>query len=428
MMEQLPMFSKIGDKALNPSLDNIKALVAHLGHPEQKFKSIHIAGTNGKGSTSHILAATFQQAGYKTGLYTSPHLIDIRERIRINGKPIAEHMLTTFINVHMDIILQLKPSYFELNVAMAFWAFAEEAVDIAIIETGLGGTWDSTNIIIPELSVITNISLDHTHILGNTLAQIAGEKAGIIKPGIPAVIGLSQEETEPVFSKVAILNHTSLTYADKIYDAVFINRSAAQQHLKIVDKSSMSILDIHTDLLGHFQAQNIITALAAVQLMEQKGWKVSVAFCIEALQSVKQATGLRGRWDWVQTSPNIILDVAHNPDGIRTITGQLEQAIFKNGNLHIITGFVADKDVPQVLSLMPQDARYYFTQAHVPRALPASTLAQTASETGLQGTVYPTVAAAVANAIEQALPEDTILITGSFFIVGEALDFLDHQK
>ena len=428
MMEQLPMFSRIGEKALNPSLDKIKLLMEHLGHPEQKFKSIHIAGTNGKGSTSHILAATFQQAGYKTGLYTSPHLIDIRERIRINGLPITEAQLAAFINDHADLISDIKPSYFEMNVAMAFQVFAEEAVDIAIIETGLGGTWDSTNVIIPELSVITNISLDHTQILGDTLAKIAGEKAGIIKPGVPVVIGLSQPETEPVFSKVAILNQTSLVFADKLYDAVYTGRSAQSQELKIIDKAQMSVLPVTTDLLGNFQAQNIITALTAVQLLQERGWKVSAAICIKALESVKQSTGLRGRWDWVETQPNIILDVAHNPDGIQTIIGQLEQPVFKNGNLHIVTGFVADKDVPQALSIMPATARYYFTQAQVPRALPAATLTQTAAELRLQGAAYDTVSEAVAEALHHAQQEDTILITGSFFIVGEALDYLDKRK
>lgn len=428
MMEQLPMFSRIGEKALNPSLDKIKALMEHLGHPEKKFKSIHIAGTNGKGSTSHILAATFRQAGYKTGLYTSPHLIDIRERIRINGLPITEAQLASFINDHADLISDIKPSYFEMNVAMAFHVFAEEAVDIAIIETGLGGTWDSTNVIIPELSVITNISLDHTQILGDTLAKIAGEKAGIIKPGVPVVIGLSQPETEPVFSKAAILNQTSLVFADKLYDAVYSGRSAQSQELKIIDKAQLSVLTVTTDLLGNFQAQNIITALTAIQLLQERGWNVSAPVCIKALESVKQSTGLRGRWDWVETQPNIILDVAHNPDGIQTIIGQLEQPVFKNGNLHIVTGFVADKDVPQALSIMPATARYYFTQAQVPRALPAATLTQMAAEQRLQGTAYDTVSEAVAEALHHAQQEDTILITGSFFIVGEALDYLDKRK
>lgn len=428
MMDQLPMFSKIGEKALNPSLDKIKALTAHLGHPEHQFKSIHIAGTNGKGSTSHILAATFQQAGYKTGLYTSPHLIDIRERIRIDGKPITEAQLTAFINDHTELITEIRPSYFELNVAMAFQVFADEAVDIAIIETGLGGTWDSTNIITPELSVITNISLDHTQILGDTLAKIAGEKAGIIKSGVPVVIGLSQPETEPVFSKAAILNQTSLVFADKLFDAVYSGRSASSQQLKIVDKARMNVLHVTTDLLGNFQAQNIITALTAVQLMQQKGWNVSEAMCIKALESIKLSTGLRGRWDWIQTGPNIILDVAHNPDGIQTIISQLEQPVFKSGNLHIVTGFVADKDVPQALSIMPATARYYFTQAQVPRALPAATLTQIAAEQRLSGEAYDTVSAAVAAVLDQVREEDTILITGSFFIVGEALDYLDKLK
>lgn len=428
MLEQLPMFSKIGTKALNPSLDKILAFSEVLGSPEKKFKSIHIAGTNGKGSTSHILAATFQKAGYKTGLYTSPHLVDIRERIRINGVPFAEEQLTSFINTHRAAIEAIKPSYFELNVAMAFEVFTQEAVDIAIIETGLGGTWDSTNIIIPELSVITNIGLDHTQILGDTIPQIAGEKAGIIKPGVPVVIGTTQKETDAVFSKTAILNQTKLCYADTIYDAVFVSKSAKQQVLKLVDKTQMKIYEVHTDLLGDFQAENIITAMTAVRLMQQSGWNVNESICIEALKNVKQATGLRGRWDWIQTEPNVILDVAHNPDGIAAVVDQLTHINLKNSNLHIVIGFVADKDVAQALALLPQSAIYYFTQARVPRAMPVAQLQETASASGKQGSSYASIEEATAAALSQARPEDTILITGSFFIVGEALDFLENKK
>ncbi|RQO32692.1 dihydrofolate synthase [Taibaiella sp. KBW10] len=422
------MFSKIGAKALHPSLEKILAFSKALNFPEKQFKSIHIAGTNGKGSTSHILAATFQQAGYKTGLYTSPHLIDIRERIRINGIPFAQSLLTEFINTHMVLIDEIKPSYFELNVAMAFWVFAKEAVDIAIIETGLGGTWDSTNIITPELSVITNISLDHTQILGDTIALIAGEKAGIIKPNVPVVIGTTQEETNLVFSKTAILNHTALYYADSMYDAIFVEKEATYQVLKIVDKTQMKVLEVRTDLLGDFQAKNIITALACMRVLQTLGWRVDEAICIEALKTVKQTTGLRGRWDWVQTGPNIILDVAHNPDGIATIVAQLTHTSLKNSNLHIIIGFVSDKDVPQALALLPKKARYYFTQAQVPRALPAESLQQTATDLGMAGILYPSVADAVRAARNEASSEDTILITGSFFIVGEALDFLENKQ
>lgn len=429
LFEQLPMFSKVGSIALNPSLDKIIALCALMGHPEKQFKSVHIAGTNGKGSTSHLLAACFQEAGYKTGLYTSPHLIDLRERIRINGTMVSEDAIVNFVQQFWQAIQDIKPSYFELNVAMAFWIFANEKVDIAIIETGLGGRWDSTNVIVPELSIVTNISLDHTQILGDTIAAIAGEKAGIIKPGVPVVIGSSQEETGPIFSKFAVLNQTSLLYADLMFDGAILKINTRSQVLKMVDNSNFSIFELETDLLGSFQLENIKTALTAVKVLEQKGWQVNLEVFKSAVKQVKALTGLRGRWDMIQTHPYpfVIADVAHNPSGMNVVVKQLQHSDFKNKTKHIIVGFVADKDVHEALSLLPQDAVYYYTQAKVPRALAVDQLRNIGDAFNLNGNSFPNVAAAINQALKNCDDEDLLLITGSFFIVGEALEFFEQK-
>lgn len=428
MFEQLPMFSKTGADALNPKLDKIIKLCNSIGNPERQFKSIHIAGTNGKGSTSHILAACLQEAGYKTGLYTSPHLIDLRERIRINGALLNKALLTTFINSFWATIQEVQPSYFELNVALAFWAFAQEGVDIAVIETGLGGKWDSTNIITPEVSVITNISLDHTHILGNSIAEIAGEKAGIIKPKKPVIIGLSQDETAAVFSRQAILNQTQLTYADIMFEGAIVHTSAESQTIKFVDTRNYNIIEVTTDLLGSFQVDNLKTALATVVTLEQLGWKVGIDTFRKAAARVKTLTGLRGRWEFIRTRPLTIADVAHNPNGISMIVRQLQHPDLNQKKQHIIIGFVADKDVKEALSLLPQNATYYFTQARIPRALMAEDLKKFATELNLEGNTYPTVSEAITQALKNCDDEDLLLITGSFFIVGEALEFLDNKN
>lgn len=425
MFEQLPMFSKTGADALNPKLDKIIKLCAEMGNPERQFKSIHIAGTNGKGSTSHILAACLQEAGYKTGLYTSPHLIDLRERIRINGMLLDKALLTTFINSFWSTIQEVQPSYFELNVALAFWAFAQAGVDIAVIETGLGGKWDSTNIIIPEVSVITNISLDHTQILGNTIAEIAGEKAGIIKPERPVIIGLSQAETAAVFSRQAILNRTQLTYADIMFEGAIVKTDAESQTIKFIDTRDYHIIEVTTDLLGSFQVDNLKTALATVVTLQQMGWKVGIDTFIEAAGQVKTLTGLRGRWEFIQEKPLIIADVAHNPNGISMIVRQLQHPGLRDKKQHIIVGFVADKDVKEALSLLPQNATYYFTRAQIPRALDEEELKKFATELNLEGDTYPTVSEAITQALKNCDEEDLLLITGSFFIVGEALEFLN---
>lgn len=429
---QLPMFSKVGGEAIKKGLGNITSLCLALDNPHLKFPSIHIAGTNGKGSTSHMIAGAFQSAGYKTGLYTSPHLIDLRERVRINGIPVTQDFVVRFVAKTKDLVAQIQPSYFELNVAMAFVAFAEQNVDIAIIETGLGGRLDSTNIIHPVLSVITNIDLEHTQILGDTLALIAAEKAGIIKEKVPVVVGETHPETEQVFFLHALNKETTVLYADSLWDLVRTGQDASFQYFKAVHKGEQKMFDLKTDLLGSYQTHNIKTVLAACDLLNQQGWDLPRAKVIGSLASVKSSTGLRGRWDWVQQSPNIILDVAHNPAGMEYLAANLQSLKQDSGDdaeaaLLIVCGFVSDKDVAAALDLFPSNARYFFTQANIPRAMPFAELYNIAKAKGLNGDAFPTVKVAMAAAKKEARASDTILITGSFFIVGEAMEVMEKE-
>jgi len=426
--EQLPMFSKIGGEAIKKGLDNIIKLCEALGNPHLKFPAVHIAGTNGKGSTSHMIAGAFQHCGYKTGLYTSPHLVDLRERVRIDGVPVSEDFVVRFVAQTRNLVKDIQPSYFELNVAMAFLAFAEAEVDIAVIETGLGGRLDSTNIITPVLSIITNIGLDHTQILGNTLAEIATEKAGIIKQGVPALIGETQAETEQVFFLNALNKQTTAIYAYSIWDLVRIGQDASSQQFKAIHKGEQKMYSVSTDLLGNFQAHNIKTVLAAGEILQQLGWTLPTVKIIESLAKVKSSTGLRGRWEWLHQSPNVIFDVAHNPAGIEYLLENLAALGYDDakdkdaGQLRIVCGFVKDKDVASALKMLPKKAIYYFTNANIPRALPASELQILAKDAGLAGAAYETVSSAWKAAKRDAGLQDTILVTGSFFIVGEAIE------
>jgi len=419
LYERLPMFSRIGKAALKPDLTNTLKLCAGLGDPHLKFKSVHIAGTNGKGSTSHALAAVFQQAGYKTGLYTSPHLVDFRERIRVNGVQISKEWVVDFTKRIKPLIDEIEPSFFEITVAMAFAAFAEQEVDIAIIETGLGGRLDSTNVITPLLSIITNISYDHKDLLGDTLPQIAAEKAGIIKPGIPAVIGEQHDETERVFFERSVSLQSPLYYAQGYWDMVRVKQDARYQYYKAINKLNQQMLDVCTDLTGNYQQHNIKTVLTAAELLSFQGFNISAAGAIEALKNVKGTTGLMGRWDWLQEQPAIICDVAHNTAGLTEVLQQWKNVAADKK--HIVMGFVKDKDVAQALALFPKDATYYFCNAQIQRALPAMELQQTAIVAGLTGAVYSSVEAAVNAAMNSMGGNDALLITGSFFIVGEAL-------
>lgn len=418
LFTRLPLFSRIGAAAYKEDLDNTIALCASLGNPERRFRSVHIAGTNGKGSVSHMLAAILQEAGYKTGLYTSPHLRDFRERIRINGEMIDRDFVVRFTQQIQPQIDQLEPSFFEITVAMAFAYFAEQETDIAIIETGLGGRLDSTNVIIPELSVITNIGWDHINLLGNTLEKIAGEKAGIIKKNTPVVIGEVLPETILVFKQKAAEQTAPLSIAAEKRQA--LDWKWTEQHLLQVEVAEQHKTDhqvYRLDLPGLYQTRNLLTVLEACTQLREKGWTISESHIKAALQKVKKTTGLHGRWELLQQHPRVIADVAHNEAGLRMLAEQLELTDYKN--LHIVLGMVKDKEVEKALAVLPVHAQYYFTQAHLPRALEAAQLAALGKEKGLRGNSYSGVQEALDAAKQSADADDLILVCGSVFLIGE---------
>lgn len=396
MFRQLPMYQRVGAKAFKKDLSNTLKLAEHLGHPESKFKSIHVAGTNGKGSSSHMLASVMQAAGYKTGLYTSPHLKDFRERIKINGSMISQEAVVDFIEKNKDFLQENKLSFFELTVGMAFDHFAKEEVDIAVIEVGMGGRLDSTNIIKPEVCLITNIGLDHTKFLGDTLPKVAAEKAGVIKPGIPVVIGERQKQTTPVFERVAEENKAELIFAQ---DRKFSKHS--------------------TDLKGDFQNKNMKGVLATIEVLQKKGWNLREEDIKKGLNSVKLHTGLQGRWDVLQEHPRVICDTAHNKEGLVLAFKQLKKEEFLN--LHIVLGVVNDKDLERVLPLFPKNANYYFCKPDVPRGLEAEDLKLKAAEYSLEGKVFETVKGAYETALAEALDEDLVFVGGSNFVVAEVV-------
>ncbi len=418
---RLPMFSRIGAAAYKKDLHNTVALCSFLGDPHKKIKSVHIAGTNGKGSVSHQLAAIFQTAGYKTGLYTSPHLKDFRERIKVNGAFVDQDYVVSFVERITPMIDEIEPSFFEITVAMAFDYFVRENVDIAIIETGLGGRYDSSNVIKQELSIITNIGWDHVNILGDTLQAIAGEKAGIIKPGIPVVIGESIAETKPIFIETAGHANAPIIFAEDQRKALDWKYESTELVVEIVKVGTDEKNFYHLDLPGIYQTRNLVTTLEAVHQLYLKGWNLHDTQVKNGLKKVKKLTGLHGRWEVIRHHPDIVLDVAHNAEGMQQVLRQVE--IIDPGHLHMVLGMVKDKDVDRVLALLPVHAKYYFTQARIPRALDAVLLQQQASSFGLQGGAYGEVNAALKAAIDAAKKDDLILVCGSVFVVGEvALD------
>jgi len=421
LYQQLPMFSRVGASAIKKDLDNTLALLEISGHPHKKFKSVHVAGTNGKGSSSHMLAAIFQQAGYKTGLYTSPHLVDFRERIRVNGQMVSEDFVISFTERMKPHIAEIHPSFFELTVAMAFEYFAQEQVDIAIVEVGLGGRLDSTNVITPELSLITNISYDHKNLLGDTLQQIAGEKAGIIKPGIPVVISERQPETKEVFIAKAAEVGADIHFADEEWMGAANGTNITNTHLELtlLHIRQQETRHYKLDLNGQYQEKNVMGVLSAVHQLMARGWNITEDDISNALRHVKKLTGLRGRWEVVSQHPLTVYDVGHNEAGITEIVQQLRHVTYTA--LHIVTGFVKDKEVEKVLPLFPKAAKYYFCKAQIPRALDEITLAEMAAANGLEGQAYPTVQHALQAAKQHAQPDDMILVCGSFFIVAEAM-------
>jgi dihydrofolate synthase/folylpolyglutamate synthase len=411
------MFSRIGASAYKKDLHNTLELCKRLGDPQRRFKTIHVAGTNGKGSTSHMLAAVLQSAGYRTGLYTSPHLHDFRERIKINGVMVPESFVTQFTEKTAPWYDEIEPSFFEITVAMAFEYFAREHVDIAVIETGLGGRLDSTNIIRPEISVITNIGWDHMNILGDTLEKIAFEKAGIIKKNVPVVIGETQPELKHVFVNKAEEENSPIFFADQIRFANEWDYKGNMLVLNVADHHHTDHETYTLDLRGIYQVKNCITALEAIHQLNQQGWNISQDQVKFGLSNVRKLTGLHGRWELIGHDPAVVLDVGHNEDGIRQILSQLSISDFIH--LHIVIGMVKDKEVDRVLQLLPKNASYYFTQSHIPRALDAASLKEKANALGLNGEHYPDVNTALKQARTLAHKNDLVLVCGSVFLVGE---------
>ena len=393
---QLPMYQRIGNAAYKANLDNTYRLSEILNHPEKQFKSVHIAGTNGKGSTSHMLASVLQEAGYKVGLYTSPHLKDFRERIKINGAMISEREVIDFVNAFKNEFEKIQLSFFEWTVGLAFHSFANQKVDIAIVETGLGGRLDSTNIVTPEVAVITNISMDHTQFLGDTLAKIAAEKAGIIKSTIPVVIGETQPKIKHVFIEKAKQMNAPIQFADEY-----------------------PTKEYESDLKGVYQQQNKKTVVATIHVLQTLGWNIAENHIIKGLQNVVSNTGLMGRWQVLNKQPFTVCDTGHNEAGIRLILAQINQQSFEK--LHVVLGVVNDKDITNILALLPNNASYYFCQANIPRALEVSVLAEKATAVGLSGTTFPSVDAAYKAAQKNATAQDMIFIGGSTFVVAEVV-------
>lgn len=394
LFSQLPIFQRVGKAAYKADLSNTHALCALLDNPENSFPAVHIAGTNGKGSVSHMIASVLQEAGYKTGLYTSPHLKDFRERIRINGEMIPEADVIAFVERYREGFEPIKASFFEITVGMAFHHFREEFVDIAVIETGLGGRLDSTNVVNPEVSVITSIGLDHTNLLGDTIAQIASEKAGIIKKGAPAVIGDLPAE------------------AVKVMEA-----KAEEMQSPLFKTAHLRLPGLTTDLKGAWQLKNLRTALAALQQLHDNGWPFNDFHLVHGLAKIKENTGLRGRWETLRKSPLVIADIGHNEEAINAITAEFD--LIDYNRLHIVLGTVNDKEVDRMLSILPNDATYYFCAANIPRSLDAKTLQEKAAALGKDGLVYGSVTDAVEAAKEAADANDVVFIGGSAFVVAE---------
>ncbi len=417
LFAKLPMFTRVGAIAYKADLNNTIAFCKHLDHPEKKFKTIHIAGTNGKGSTSHMLAAVLQKAGYKTGLHTSPHLKDFRERIKINGEMIPEKEVADFVEENKGFIEELSPSFFEATVGLAFEYFAKHQVDIAVIEVGLGGRLDSTNVITPELSVITNISYDHMNLLGNTLAEIAGEKAGIIKPGIPVIVGEYQPEIAGLFEHKAIQNDSTLTFASNEWCHDSNQIIDGKREITIHGKEN--VFNLRLDLTGTYQIKNVKTVLSAVKELNKIGFHISDKVAQSALSEVKTLTGLMGRWQTLQENPLVICDTGHNEDGIKEVLYNI--SLTPHQQLRMVIGMVKDKEISKILELLPKSAIYYFCSPNIERAKPASELQSEAFSFGLIGEAYPSIKSALFRAKIDSKQSDLIFVGGSTFVVAEVV-------
>lgn len=420
LFQALPAYETKGATAYKPGLERIAAFCRHMGNPQRNFFTIHVAGTNGKGSVSHIIASVLQQAGYRTGLFTSPHLLDFRERIRVDGEMIPKQKVVNFVDKHHDKMVELDLSFFEMTAALAFDYFAQSDVEVAVIETGLGGRLDATNIIVPVVSVITNIGLEHTDLLGDTLQKIAAEKAGIVKKSIPVIVGESDERYDSVIEQTAAANKSKTLYAEKIFVCESQTPDEEGQLFKLRRLRDDRTYDIRLDLAGDYQRHNIVTAAATIDFLhEETPLTISRRAFIEGTRHAAANTAFAGRWQRLADAPLTICDTGHNAHGIAYVARQLEATPHKR--LYCVIGFVRDKDLAHILPLLPRDAHYLFTAAQTHRALPAAELAAKAAIYGLQGETAENVAAAVARARELATPDDMIFIGGSTYIVAEAL-------
>jgi len=422
LFSQLPMYQRQGQAAYKANLDNTLELDTYFGYPHRQFKCIHVAGTNGKGSVSHSLASVLQENGYKVGLYTSPHLVDFRERIKVNGEMIEAEFIVDFVNENRSFFEKLKPSFFEMTVAMAFLYFAQQKVDFAVLEVGMGGRLDSTNIVSPLISIITNISFDHTQFLGDTLANIAAEKAGIIKKGVPVVIGEKDSETKSVYLQKGMENGSALYFAEDFYQFEYALQTADEfQKIQLshIGKSLPNAIDI--DLLGHYQHQNILTVLTALDVLKTQ-IELNDELILKGLSKIIENTGLKGRWQIINRNPLSIVDTGHNEAGIKFVVEQILKYPFKK--LHFIYGAVNDKNIDKILELLPKNAHFYFTQASIPRALDAEILYEKAKNIGLKGEKIQDVSKAYAAALENADENDFIFVGGSTFVVADLMENL----
>jgi len=433
MYAQLPMYHRVGAAAFKKDLTNTLALCQQLGNPHQKFPSVHVAGTNGKGSVSHFLSGICQAAGLKVGLYVSPHYLDFRERIRVNGEYISKQKVIDFVDQNKDAITAIQPSFFEMCVAMAFDHFAREKVDIAIVEVGLGGRLDSTNIITPLLSVITNISFDHMDMLGDTLPLIAGEKAGIIKKGIPVVVGESHPETAPVFEAKAQKEHASIVFADQHFKTIAVKEALGSSVFQVLKNETVYMPNFEAEIAGPYQSKNISTALQTVDILWQlpdfqlvlknKNANASLEeYIAKAFSNLRALTKFQGRWQLISQNPMVLCDSAHNEAGLKEVFQKLDNyPVLANAQLHIVTGFVNDKDLSKALVCFPTSAKYYFAKANIPRGLDKDVLKTQAAEFGLHGRAYASVRRALGAAKRAANGDDVVLVVGSIFVVAEVL-------
>ncbi len=430
LFNSLPMYHRIGQAAYKADITNTVQLMAHLGNPEKKFRSIHVAGTNGKGSVSHMLASVLMQAGYKVGLYTSPHLVDFRERIRINGQMIPQERVTHFVEQHRDYMQTLQLSFFEMTVGLAFDYFATEKVDVAIVEVGMGGRLDSTNVITPDLCVITNIGFDHTQFLGDTLPKIAAEKAGIIKQHVPVVIGETHPETKPVFEQRAAEMQAPIYFADDHYRIISIDEPSPSSDTLAFPNLKFSILNSQFStfnsqftcpLTGSYQLKNLATLFQALELLPTVGYNIAEQHVRDGIARVVEDTGLHGRWEKMDEKPLTVCETAHNADGVAAMLHKLSEIPYHH--LHIIYGCVNDKDFRSILRMLPHErTTYYYSQPSVPRALPVGQLAAAAADLGMVGETFPQVAGAISAARHAAdVQRDLVLVTGSIFLVADAI-------